>query len=111
MVLDLIGSGSYGSIYKCGDLEKPKHHLVVKISDKVEILGQEIEALIELRNHYKKNQSEYPYDYFPRCVNKGLLLVDTSDTSKDIICIKNDEQFDQIYDSCNQKAKSFFVMN
>ena len=57
MVFNQIGSGSYGSIFRCGDLNKPKHHLVVKISDNIEVLGNEIEAVLKLRSHYKSNES------------------------------------------------------
>ena len=91
MIFNKLGAGSYGSIHDCGDLEKPKHHLVTKISDNVEILGNEIEAIVELRAHHKKHEKEYPYDYFPRCTTKGLFLYNTVDTSKDITCIKTNQ--------------------
>ena len=91
MIFDQVGSGAYGSIYQCGDLKKPKHHLVTKISDDVEHLGNEIEALTLLRAHYKKNEKEYPYEYFPRCTSKGLFLYNTCDPNQNIVGIKTDE--------------------
>ena len=110
MVFNQIGSGCYGSIFRCGDLNKPKHHLVIKISENIEVLGNEIEAVIQLRAHHKENESAYPYDYFPRCISKGLFVFDAQNPKKEIQCLQTSKQFDAMYQS-NMKAMSFYVMN
>ena len=56
-VLEQIGSGAYGSIFRYENMCKPKSRLVVKISDNIRVLGNEIETIIKLRAHHKINES------------------------------------------------------
>ena len=79
MVSNKLDSGSFGSIFTCVDLEKPKHNYVIKISENYRILGVEIEALVDLRQQSKTSKYIYPYEYFPKCISKGMFLLDTSD--------------------------------
>jgi hypothetical protein len=80
MISDKLDSGSFGSIYTCVDLEKPHNSLVIKISDNYNILGIEIEALIEIRSKNKHSDFTYPYEYFPKCLTKGMFLLDVDQT-------------------------------
>ena len=45
MISEKINEGSFGCIYQCLDLHKPKHNYVIKISENYKVLGNEIEAL------------------------------------------------------------------
>ena len=51
---------------------------MIKISENYRILGIEIEALVDFRNQSKSSIYTYPYDYFPRCISKGMFLLDTN---------------------------------
>ena len=83
MATEKFDEGSFGTIYDCCDLKKPHHNYVIKISDNFKILGAEVEALIALRKQQKESEYTYPYEYFPRCIDKGMFLFFNQSTSNE----------------------------
>ena len=45
------------------------------------MLGKEIQALSDLKKQEKRSGLVYPYDYVPRCVTKGMFLLEASPAS------------------------------
>ena len=117
MVNTKLDSGSFGTIFQCVDLEKPKHNYVIKISENYKILGVEIEALVDFRNQSKSSKYTYPYDYFPRCISKGMFLLDTSNPDEAQQKKDKNDTSDVSESSIEQnirdgnKFMSFYVMN
>jgi hypothetical protein len=45
MISHSLDEGSFGTVFECIDLTKPKSIFVIKISDNYQMLGREIQAL------------------------------------------------------------------
>ena len=93
------------------DMEKPKNSLVIKISENYRIMGFEIEALIEIRSQNKKMGRSNPYEYFPKCLTKGMILFDSTNSlsiEKDV-CVSQESLEKSIKEG--KKLMAFYVMN
>jgi len=76
MVSNPLDQGSFGMIYDCIDLNKPSCINVVKVSDNYQMLGREIEALKDIKAKDKTGEYDYPYDYTPSVVSKGMFILE-----------------------------------
>tara|TARA_B110000285_G_scaffold230679_1_gene297743 strand:+ start:397 stop:636 length:240 start_codon:yes stop_codon:yes gene_type:complete len=78
MISHPLDEGSFGNIYECIDLNKPKNIYVIKVSDNYQMLGREIQALSDLKKQEKSSEFAYPYEYVPKCAAKGKLIFSNS---------------------------------
>ena len=99
-----LDQGSFGTIYECIDLDKPSSINVIKISNNYRMLGNEIEALKDIKNTERENNFDYPYDYTPLVVSKGMFIL-----QKDNMEMEEDSN-DMNGESPGKQFMSFYVM-
>lgn len=63
-------------MYECIDVNKPNLKCVIKVSDDYKMLSREIEALKDIRKMDKATKIEYPYDYVPTVLSKGMFILE-----------------------------------
>jgi len=73
---------------------------VIKVSQNYQMLGQEIEALRNIKRAEKQGKFMYPYKYVPTIISKGMFILE-----------KPSEQMQSTSDSKDDKSfMSFYVM-
>ena len=111
MVSHPLDQGSFGTVYECIDLNKPNSMYVIKVSDNYQMLGREIEALKDIKSKETKLNMQYPYDYIPVIVSKGMFILEKP--SQDLLAMPNSTDFDdnsELQMSEDKKFLSFYVM-
>ena len=74
MVGNQLDEGSFGCIYDCVDLTDTKKNLVIKVSTNYQMLGREIQALKDIKSNEMFDKFEYPYEYVPEIIAKGMFI-------------------------------------
>ena len=102
MVQKSLDQGSFGTVYECVDVNKPNLKCVIKVSDDYKMLSREIEALKDIRKMDKATKTEYPYDYVPTVLSKGMFILEAP--AQDSMSDQNPSA------DCSQVFKSFYIM-